>query len=89
MEVLAGTIEKAFPKDLSMSDCMEKLFGEKVDIVHFGMSHETMVEEHEGILFVNPGSPTWPNNKVMLGTVATLDLDNNREVEIIELSKFD
>jgi len=89
MEVLAGTIEKAFPKDLSMSDCMEKLFGEKVDIVHFGMSHETMVEEHEGILFVNPGSPTWPNNKVMLGTVATLDLGNNREVEIIELSKFD
>ncbi|MCL0032105.1 metallophosphatase family protein [Dehalococcoidia bacterium] len=89
MEVLEGTIEKAFPKGLSISDCMETLFGEKVDIVHFGMSHETMVEEHEGILFVNPGSPTWPHNKVMLGTVAILDLANGREVEIIELSKFD
>lgn len=89
MEVLAGTIGKAFPQDLSLSECMTKLFGQPVNIVHFGMSHEPMVEEHDGILFINPGSPTWPYNKVMLGTVAILDLTNGKEVQIIQLADLD
>ncbi|MGO9058450.1 MAG: metallophosphoesterase family protein [Candidatus Binataceae bacterium] len=29
-----------------------------MDIVVFGYTHEAMVETHQGVLFVNPGSPS-------------------------------
>ena len=66
---------------------VESVFGTPVDIVIFGRTLEAMVEEHDGILFVNPGSPTIPRNLMKLGQVAILDLTSeSREAKIIDLA---
>ena len=66
---------------------VESVFGTPIDIVVFGRTLEAMVEEHQGILFVNPGSPTLPRNSMRLGQVAILELTpGSREARIIELS---
>ena len=58
-----------------------------MDIVVFGYTHEAMVETHEGILLVNPGSPSLVGQQVRLGTVAVLDLAaDSRQANIIDLS---
>ena len=49
-------------------------FGAPVDIVVFGDTHFLTIEEHQGVLFVNPGSPTLPQQMQRLGTVAVLEL---------------
>ena len=49
-----------------------------------------MVEEHDGILFVNPGSPSVPKNLVKLGSVALLTLTpEKREATIVELTSVE
>ena len=66
---------------------VESVFGAPIDIVIFGRTLEAMVEEHQGILFVNPGSPTLPRNSMRLGQVAILELTpESREARIIELA---
>ena len=90
LEVLSGVIAKSFPSDASLPDAVERIFGAPVDIVLFGFTHIPLVEEHDGILFINPGSATWPNQRVMPGTVAVLDLSpDRREARILDLSKLD
>lgn len=39
---------------------MHRRFKQPVDVVAFGGTHRPMTIEHEGVLFVNPGSPTLP-----------------------------
>ena len=71
-------------------------FERPVDIVIFGRTLYAMVEEHEGILFINPGSPSLPKNVRAsvrkLGQVAipeALELgDGKREAKLVELSEF-
>ena len=68
---------------------VESVFGTPIDIVVFGRTLEAMVEEHQGILFVNPGSPTLPRNSMRLGQVAILELTpESREARIIELANL-
>ncbi len=68
---------------------VESVFGAPVDIVIFGRTLEPLVEEHQGVLFVNPGSPTLPRNSMRLGQVAILDLTpDSREARIVELAEF-
>jgi len=56
------------------------------DIVVFGHEHRTVVENVDGVLFVNPGSPTFLNYLRGLGTVGILDIDSGRaEVSILRL----
>ena len=63
------------------------VFGTPIDIVIFGRTLEALVEEHQGVLFVNPGSPTLPRNSMRLGQVAILDLTpESREAKIIQLA---
>jgi putative phosphoesterase len=65
-------------------------FGGPVDIVVFGSSHKPMIEQHKGVLLVNPGSPTLPLGCHGLGTVAILEVDGEKaEARIIELSALD
>ena len=48
-------------------------------MVVFGDTHEEMVERKDGVLFVNPGSPTYPGRRHApgsLGTVAVLNIDD-------------
>ena len=59
---------------------LQKKFGGEVDVVVFGDTHEEMVEWREGVLFVNPGSPTYPGRRHTpgsLGTVAILDINDD------------
>ena len=68
---------------------VESVFGSPVDIVVFGRTLEAMVEEHDGILFVNPGSPTIPKNSMRLGQVAIMELaSGSRDARIVELAEF-
>jgi putative phosphoesterase len=89
-EVLPGAIRKRFPANASMTDAMKQVFGALVDIVVLGFSHETLVEEHAGILFISPGSATWPHQRIRLGTVGILDLTpESREIRIVDMSQLD
>ncbi|MGE0542571.1 MAG: metallophosphoesterase [Dehalococcoidia bacterium] len=86
-DVLPGTIEKYFPGDESLAAALEQIFGRPVDIVVFGYTHEAMVETHDGVLLVNPGSPSLVRQQVRLGTVAILEVTPERkEARIIDLA---
>ena len=44
----------------------------------FGDSHETVCEEKEGVLMLNPGSPTSRNMRIDIpGSVAVLTIDED------------
>lgn len=66
----------------SLGEKAEKL----PEIVVFGHEHRTTVEHSHGILFVNPGSPTFLNYQHGLGTVGILDIrDGQMDVKIVHL----
>jgi putative phosphoesterase len=86
-DLLPGAIDRAFPKNKSLPDALERIFGKPVDIVVFGYTHQAMVEEHQGVLLVNPGSPNLVRQEVRLGTVAILELTpDSHEAKIIDLT---
>jgi predicted phosphodiesterase len=82
-----GSIARNFPKGMSIPDEVAEIFGGPVDIVVFGYTHEALVEEHQGILFINPGSTNMIKQTVYpLGHVALLELTpTSREARIIDL----
>ena len=69
---------------------LRKKFGGEVDVVAFGDTHEELVESQEGVLFVNPGSPTYPGRRHTprsLGTIAVLDIDGGEiSARIVDLA---
>ena len=70
-----------FPDRPVAGEILRKKFGEEVDVVVFGDTHEELIETHEGVLFINPGSPTYPGIKHELGsagTVALLEVNGKR-----------
>ena len=86
-EVMPGVIKSHNLPDQAVRNQVEAYFGTAVDIVVFGRTLYAMVEEHQGVLFINPGSPTLPRNLVKLGNVAILDLTpERREARIIDLA---
>ena len=88
-DVLPGSIGRSFPPGESLSEALQVIFGKAVDIVVFGYTHEAMVETHEGILLMNPGSPSLIGQQVRLGTVAILELTaKRREARIIDLAEL-
>ena len=85
-DVYPGTIG-TYLSNISISAAMEKVFGKAVDIVIFGHSCRVTVEEHDGVLMINPGSPTLRNQMRMIGNVAILELTSGgREVKSIDLA---
>ena len=88
-EVRPGVIAKRLPSTSELPLAVEKFFGSAVDIVVFGHTHEAVTEEHEGILFVNPGSPSLPMQLRRLGQVAIMELKpGTREARIVDLAGF-
>ena len=88
-DVLPGEIERSFPAGESLAEALREIFGQPVDTVVFGYTHEAMVELHDGILLLNPGSPSLMRQQVRLGTVAILELTpESREVRIIDLAQL-
>ena len=49
-------------------------FGQPVDVVLFGDTHEELVCHWDGVLMVNPGSPTYPGRQHARGTLGTIGL---------------
>lgn len=88
-EVRPGVIEREFPPNLRLSDSVETFFGAPVDIVVFGHTHQAVVESHQGILLVNPGSPSLPMQIYRLGQVVLLELAPDKlDARIINLADF-
>ncbi len=82
-------LSKHFPPNADLSTALETVFGAAVDIVIFGHTHYAVVEEYQGILMVNPGSPSLPKQLRRLGQVAILELGpDHKSAEILELSTF-
>lgn len=86
LEKTDGTLE--FPSE-PIADVLGTKFDSPVDIVVFGDSHQESITTHEGVLFVNPGSPTYPrvkNRAGDLGTVAILSISEGKaSAEIVRL----
>ncbi len=56
------------------------------DVIVYGHTHKAELINNDGILQVNPGSPTFPGYKLALGTVALLKVDAGKvEAEIVQL----
>ena len=58
-------------------------FGEPVDVVLFGDTHEELICRWDGALMVNPGSPTYPgkrHRRGALGTVGLLEIEAGEPV---------
>ena len=87
-EIMPGRLAARFPADRSLAADLEAAFGRTVSIVVFGHTHRAMAETHQGILLVNPGSPTLPNQLRRLGTVGLLEItpSSGPVATIIELS---
>ena len=78
-----------FP-DGSARDLLAKKFQQPVDVVLFGDTHEEMICIRDGILLVNPGSPTYPgrtHRPGSLGTVGILDIQGSTtQVRLVQLT---
>ena len=61
-------------------------------MVAFGDTHEELVEWRDGVLFVNPGSPTYPGRRHSHGspgTIALLEIQDGKiDPSIINLSDY-
>ena len=58
------------------------------DIVVFGHDHCTYMQRRNGVLFVNPGSPTFLNYRRGPGTIGFLDLEpGSAEARIVSLGE--
>jgi len=89
-DVIPGAIGRGFPPGESLPHALQGIFGKPVDIVVFGYTHEAMVETHQGVLFVNPGSPSLVKQNTRLGTVAILEITpESRAARIIDLPTLD
>jgi putative phosphoesterase len=82
-----GLIHILEPYDRPVDWLLQRYFGQTLDVVVFGDTHYELVEERDGVLFVNPGSPTYPRNmERRLGTVGILEVNGGRaSAEIIQL----
>ena len=59
---------------------------EQPDIIIYGHSHRSAVEDNNNTLRVNPGSPTFPRYRHTLGTVALLNIKSGKaEARIVQL----
>ncbi|MSQ14701.1 MAG: metallophosphoesterase [Dehalococcoidia bacterium] len=89
-DVMPGVIAKRLPPGESIPRELEEIFGKPVDIVVFGYTHDAMIETHQGVLFVNPGSPTMVKQVRKIGTVAILELTpESQEARIIQLTTLE
>ena len=56
------------------AETLRKKFGQPVDVVLFGDTHEELICHWDGVLMVNPGSPTYPGSRHPRGRLGTLGL---------------
>ena len=68
------------PPGLTLDRFVARYWPEKTpDVIVSGDSHTELIAEIDGILCVNPGSPTYPHNyDTQYGTIGFLDIDGDR-----------
>ena len=68
------------PPGLTLERFVARYWPEKTpDVIVSGDSHTELIAEINGILCVNPGSPTYPHNyDTQYGTIGFLDIDGDR-----------
>ena len=67
------------PPHLTLERLSHSYFGGPVDVIVFGDTHVVQVEERRGMLLVNPGSTTFPNQlDKQLGTLGFLEIQDGR-----------
>ena len=70
-------------------ETMAKKFKEPVDVVLFGDTHEEIVTYWDGVMIMNPGSPTYPgkrHKRGVLGTIGILEVNGEDAIgRIVEL----
>jgi putative phosphoesterase len=78
---------------VKLADVLPAKFGTMVDVVAFASTHRPVAISSQGVLFVNPGSPSYPKGPGRggaqggLGTVGILDVvDGVATFELVELS---
>ncbi len=70
----------------TMDELLNMYFDGPVDVVVCGDTHEARIDYRFGVLIVNPGSPTLPNQMSKLGHVGLLDIDGaSPRANIIQL----
>ena len=64
------------PPHLTVSKWIDKLYpAGRPDVLIYGDTHVEQIDVFDGVLCVNPGSPTFPHNlNTQLGTIGFLDL---------------
>lgn len=78
------------PPNFTLDRWIERFFPERrPDVIVFGDTHRECIAEVDGILCVNPGSPTYPHNyDTQFGTLGFLELhDGAAEASIWQLTE--
>lgn len=77
-----GVIFQLDAPESGIAEWLTRTFGRPVDAVCYGATHAHALDEREGVLFVNPGSPTSSDEK----SVALLEVrDGRASAEILKL----
>ena len=65
---------------MPLRDVLRLRFGQTLDMVVFGDTHAPVILEQEGIVLMNPGSPTRPHLPGLpaIGTVGLLEVEEER-----------
>ena len=73
------------PPNLTVSKWIDRLYPDaRPDVLVYGDTHVEQIDLFDGVLCVNPGSPTFPHNlDTQLGTIGFLDLSGERPVATI------
>ncbi len=68
------------PPHLTLARTLERLFPERrPDVIIYGDTHVEAIDTVDGVLCVNPGSPTFPHNlNTQLGTIGFLEIEDGR-----------
>jgi len=89
LDIVPGSILSELSPDTTLRASLRKVFRRDVDVCVFGDSHHEMIEQHDGILMVNPGSPTLPHQFRRLGTVGILEIvEGSTTAQILHLAGF-
>ena len=74
-----GLIHDLDPEDRPIPYLVERYFKEPVDIMVSGHTHRERLDLRDGVLQVNPGSPTTPHlYSIRLGMVGILDVQRDK-----------
>lgn len=68
------------PPNITVSRCVERHFPEGTpDVIIYGDTHVESISTVDGILCINPGSPTFPHNlNAQYGTIGFMEIQNGQ-----------